>query len=294
MRLGVGMLRRVALLGAVSALALSGHAAVAGPNDWTGFNVSVGGGISKNEGSLDVSTANADRLDIFPVPSPFISIIGEATGSSSLSDDDWKGFGSLQGGYDQQFGNIVVGGFANFDFYPGDNQSSATQGIDGSVTFVFLPPLFPFPAVPISNYASVTSSVELKNTWSIGGRLGYLFTPNTLVYGLGGYTEANIDGTVELSYITNFNPGPLSLRISDELRGYFVGGGGEVKVADNVALRLEYRYAKYQSEGGSQAFNFSDGIPLLIDYSQSARVQADLDAQIHTVRGAIVLQLGNP
>jgi opacity protein-like surface antigen len=67
-----------------------------------------------------------------------------------------------------------------------------------------------------------------------------------------------------------------------------------VKVSDNIALRLEYRYADYQSEGSSAATNFNDSIPGIIAFSQSASVQADLDAQIHTVRGAVVLQLGNP
>lgn len=78
----------------------------------------------------------------------------------------------------------------------------------------------------------------------IGGRLGYLVTPNTLIYGLGGYTQASFDGQVDLSYFIFFVGAPqtLSLRVADELHGYFLGGGGEVKVADNVALRLEYRY----------------------------------------------------
>lgn len=83
--------------------------------------------------------------------------------------------------------------------------------------------------------------------------------------------------------------------MSDELHGYFVGGGGELKVAENVALRLEYRYANYRSHGSSANANFSDTAFFgLIGYSQSTRVQADVDAEIHTVRGAVVLQLDNP
>lgn len=298
------MLRSVALFGAATVVALASFVEpiVAQPaNSWSGFNVSVGGGVSKNNGGLDVSSENNDRLDIIPIPPPspisaLFSIIGEATGNASVGDDEWQGFGTLQGGYDQQFGNFVVGGFANFDFYPGDNQDGATNGVDGSLAFVFLPPLFPLGSIPISDYATLSSSVELKNTWSIGGRLGYLVTPNTLIYGLGGYTQASIDGQVDLSYLNLFTgPQTLSLNVSEELHGYFVGGGGEMKIADNVALRLEYRYANYQSQGSSASANFSDTAFFgLIGYSQSARVQADLDAEIHTVRGAVVLQLGNP
>lgn len=173
------MLRSVAVFSLVGALSLVANTAMAQPRGWTGFNVSVGGGVSKNNGGLDVATENNDRLDFIPIPQPspisaLFSIIGQANGSSSVGDDDWQGFGTLQGGYDQQFGNFVVGGFANFDFYPGDQQDSSTNGVDGSAAFVFLPPLFPLGSIPISDYATVTSSVELKNTWSIGGRLGYL------------------------------------------------------------------------------------------------------------------------
>jgi opacity protein-like surface antigen len=149
------------------------------------------------------------------------------------------GFGTLQAGYDQRFGNVVVGGFANYDFYPSDQSSSASNGIDGTLSIGILPPLFVIPGIPIANYASVTSNVELKNTWSVGARLGYLLTPNTLIYGLGGYTEASFDGQIDLSYL-NLATGPqtLSLRVPNELHGYFLGAGGEVKVSSNVALRL--------------------------------------------------------
>ena len=296
--MGADMVRCVALAGAVSALALSGQVAVAEPNGWTGFNVSVGGGISKNNGGLDVTTSTNDRLDILPIPPPspisaFVSILGDATGNARVGGNEWQGMGTLQGGYDQQLGSFVVGGFANFDFYPGDNENEVTQGIDGSLTLALFPPLGPSVSFPIPGYAAATSSIELKNTWSIGGRIGYLFTPSTLIYGLGGYTQASLDGQVDFSYLTFAGPQSLSLNASDELHGYFVGAGGEVKVTDNIGLRLEYRYANYQGATRSEPVNFDTG-PGLITYTQSASIEADLDAEIHTVRGALVLQLGDP
>jgi len=289
-------LRVACVAGALGLLsvATSPAALAADPNSWSGFNVSVGGGAAKADTGLNVGTQNRDQLDILDLPPPLLQFIGEATGSSSLNDDGWTGFGTLQAGYDHQFGNFVVGAFANYDFHPGHNGSSNASAIDGELSIGILPPLIVVGGIPINDYAYMSSSVELKNTWSIGGRLGYLLTPNTLIYGLGGYTEAKFGGQVDLDYL-NLATGPqtLSLRVPDELRGYFIGGGGEVRIASNVALRLEYRYANYRGQTASASSSYSfDALAPLLEYSNSAGIHADLDSQIHTVRGAVVLQLG--
>jgi outer membrane immunogenic protein len=170
-----------------------------------------------------------------------------------VSTDEWNGFGTLQGGYDVRLGNVIVGGLADFDFYPDKPGASSAQSLNG--TFTVDVNTVPIGApVPLPNFASVTSNIALDNVWSVGGRLGYRVTPETLIYGLGGYTQASIDGSVQLAYTsTLFGPQRLSLPTSDELHGYFVGGGGEVKIAQNLALRLEYRYANYRGETSSAA-----------------------------------------
>ena len=47
--------------------------------------------------------------------------------------------------------------------------------------------------------AGVTLSSEMGDTWSVGARLGYLINPRTLVYAMGGYSEAefSLSGSVE-------------------------------------------------------------------------------------------------
>jgi opacity protein-like surface antigen len=66
-----------------------------------------------------------------------------------------------------------------------------------------------------------------------------------------------------------------------------------MKVASNIALRLEYRYANYRGETDSASAGFAGG-PFAFRYTQGASVQASLDEQIQTVRAAIVLKLGQP
>jgi outer membrane immunogenic protein len=289
-------MRTVALLGAVSAaaLGLSASIALADPANWSGFSVSVGGGGAKTNTDLSVDTANNDRIDIFPGTPPLFTIIGQALGHSGASDNDWHGFGTLQAGYDQRIGNFVVGAFGDFDFYPEEPSSSSSNGINGNVSFAFLG--IPVgPVIPITNYATVTSNISLENTWSIGGRLGYLVTPEVLIYGLGGYTQAKFDGQVSLSYLSlATGPQTLSLDVPDELRGYFVGAGGEAKITQNIALRLEYRYANYRGETNSASASSGFAFLPFVAYTNTAQVQASLDEQIHTIRAAVVLKLGEP
>jgi outer membrane immunogenic protein len=291
------MLRRVAYLGAISAAALgvSISASAADPSNWSSFSVSVGGGAAKTNTGLSVDTANHDQLDIFPGSPPFFSIIGQALGHSGASEDQWNGFGTVQAGYDQRVGNFVIGAFGDFDFYPDQPGAAGSDNINGNLSFAFLGvPVGP--VIPIANYASVTSNVELENTWSVGGRVGYLVAPNALLYALGGYSQARFDGQVNLSYgVGNPITGPqvLSLSVPDELRGYIVGGGGELKVADHIALRLEYRYANYSGDTSSASTNFNTSF-FLASYNQNAQVQAHLDEQIQSIRAAVVLKLGEP
>jgi outer membrane immunogenic protein len=281
------MLRRVVVLGAISAsaLCLSVSASAADPSNWSGFSVSVGGGAAKTDTDLNVDSSNTDQFVI-----PFtLSELLQGLGHSGVSEDQWNGFGTLQAGYDHRIGNFVVGAFGDFDFYPNHPGGAASNTINGTISGnSFGVPFGPF---PFANLHSVTSSVELQNTWSVGGRVGYLVAPNALLYALGGYTQAKFDGQINLSYLGPFPSGPqVSLSIPDELQGYFVGGGGELKVAEHIALRLEYRYANYGGDTNSASVN----TPPVVFLTQSASVQAHLDEQIQTVRAAVVLKLGEP
>ncbi|MEH6792305.1 outer membrane protein [Parasphingorhabdus sp.] len=70
-----------------------------------------------------------------------------------------------------------------------------------------------------------------------GARLGYQIDPNAMLYVKGGYTNAK----AKLSYDDNAGN---AFSGSDELDGYRVGGGLEAS-ANNMFVRLEYRYSDY-------------------------------------------------
>jgi outer membrane immunogenic protein len=292
------MLRCVAVAGVLllSVPALATVADANQPDPWTGFSVSIGGGAAKVDSDLAASASNSDNLS-FAYSPWLLEFIAEGTGQANSNIDSWKGFGTLQGGYDARYGKIVIGALADFDFYPGDPSGQASSDMDGTFSVHFNGQEV-FGPVPFSNYASLSSSLELKNTWSVGGRLGYLITPSTLIYGLGGYSQASLKGQVDLSYDDLVNGAQtLSLRTADQLSGYFLGGGGEMLITPGVALRLEYRYANYSGEmsGASASTDVSANLGGgTVSYTHEAAVKADLDAQIHTIRGAVVFKLGEP
>ena len=70
-----------------------------------------------------------------------------------------------------------------------------------------------------------------------GARLGYQIDPNAMLYVKGGYTNAKASLLYDDNAGTTFSE-------SDKLDGYRVGGGLEAS-ANNMFVRLEYRYSDY-------------------------------------------------
>ena len=68
----------------------------------------------------------------------------------------------------------------------------------------------------------------MNNSWSAGGRFGYLVNPSTLAYALAAYTQADYS---------------LPKGLSNPTRdGYTVGGGLETRLGGNWFVKVEYRF----------------------------------------------------
>ncbi len=81
----------------------------------------------------------------------------------------------------------------------------------------------------------------------IGGRIGFLATPNTLVYAKAGYTNARLDLTrndTTTTFGRHFN-----------LDGYRVGAGVERQLTPKTYIKAEYRYSNY----GNARLEFPNG-----------------------------------
>lgn len=95
---------------------------------------------------------------------------------------------------------------------------------------------------PLNGFGISATMPSLDRGWTIGGRAGFLVTPDILLYGLAGYSEMKVN-----NWSAAVNPvgGPAVLLVdqpAETLRGYTVGAGAEYRLTNNVSLRSEYRY----------------------------------------------------
>jgi outer membrane immunogenic protein len=171
---------------------------------------------------------------------------GEAYGTQVTTETTSGGRGWLAGGgggCDYQFGygsgfwsNWVVGAFADADWM------NLHDNFEGS----FLP---------------VNGEEKEKSAWAVGGRIGYLVTPNVFTYWNGGYTQSKFD---QINFSDNFGGGSTPFSIdSNTYHGWFIGGGTEIALSGLFGLplpaglfwRSEYRYSSFNSATLPVLFN---------------------------------------
>jgi outer membrane immunogenic protein len=113
---------------------------------------------------------------------------------------------------------------------------------------------------------------KLSSTWAVGGRIGWLVSPNLLTYFSGGYTESTFDrvnlaniGLVADQYI----PGQT-------YSGYFIGSGIEYAVGfmPGLYVKTEYRFSDFN---GATITGRSIATNAVID-------EYDVHKYTHTVR----------
>jgi len=85
-------------------------------------------------------------------------------------------------------------------------------------------------------------TVDPRYSFDLSARAGYLVDDRTLVYLRGGYANLRVR--------TTLSGADETLRASDNLDGWLVGGGVERAITDNVSARIEYRYSDFGNDGG--------------------------------------------
>lgn len=210
------------LLGAVSVVALMSAAQAADvvqPVEATGFNWS---GVYVGFGVGAGANVHEIGTDFF-VP-----------GGVSLNGIGGEGvYGELTAGYDYMVSpRFLVGGL--IDAHVGNIETKLEAG-------------------------GLDASIKETYGFDAGLRLGYLLTPNTLGYVLGGYSWQK--------YKLDTNAG---FGFDWDQSGYFVGGGIETAVSSNWTIKTEYRYTRFGTKDD-----------LLTDFGVPAGI-VDLDTSRHT------------
>jgi outer membrane immunogenic protein len=168
------------------------------------------------------------NIDHFSNP----SIDGDFTSTTTSGGRGW--LGTVGGGCDYQFGsgsgfwsNWVVGAFADYDFMDLHRNLLLSCGCGAG-------------------------EEKESNAWAVGGRIGYLVTPNVFTYWNGGYTQSRFDG---INFSDQFDGSPVASIGAHTYSGWFIGGGTEIALAGLFGLplptglfwRSEYRYSSFNS-----------------------------------------------
>jgi len=91
--------------------------------------------------------------------------------------------------------------------------------------------------------------VDVGRDIYVGARLGFVASPDLLLYAKGGYTNARYN--IEASFDGE------EFGSSVDADGYRVGAGGEYAIGTNSFVKLEYRYSNYSDA----ELDFEDDIP---------------------------------
>jgi outer membrane immunogenic protein len=186
---------------------------------WTGGYVGVGTGYG--------AAVNDVGLAI-PADEPFLTASLDGFGHEG-------GFIALSGGFDYQARpQIVLGAFIDYDLLNLKHKDTLSLGIgepgDGGFGLVG------------------TLRGEIEDLLMIGGRVGYLTSPDTLVFASFGYANAEF-GDVRVGLGANgFNLGSAVLVDEQRYDGYFLGTGLETRLTPEISLKAEYRYVDLGSE----------------------------------------------
>jgi outer membrane immunogenic protein len=175
-----------------------------------------------------------------PVPPVFIPeagqswtgpYIGAFVGAGGIVDNielPGLGPGNFNGvGGEGLFGGLMLG----YNFQVSNN---FVIGIEGEIGITDLTTDLSIPVAPIS--------LDAQPEWTaaVSGRLGWLTSPKTMLYLIGGYSYA--DYNVDIAAFGG------AASFSQDYHGFHVGTGIETHISNSLTARVEYRYTQYGGE----------------------------------------------
>lgn len=219
------------VLGASSASATdvfgtSGRTATGG---WSGFYFGGNFGYANSYGEETIAGRNA--------LSALVVATGIVPGSLSTRADGW--LGGAQIGYNYQFGQLVAGFEADFDW-------TNLKGSDGQT----------LTAAPLGFPAALVVKATRGSDWIGTARLRLgttLLSPSVLIYATGGVAWAEVHGTTTATL--TFGPAAFTATDSYSKKkvGWTVGGGLEYALTKNWSAKAEYLYVDLGDHDGTMA-----------------------------------------
>ncbi len=176
---------------------------------WTGFYAGLNAGFAFNNNKAS-TTGTPGFLALGPAAVP---------GSLGVGKNGFIGGGQI--GYNQQYGLIVAGVEADFQYVDGKRSRAFTDPATlGGLT--------------------TRAGTELNYLGTLRARLGYSASDRLLIYVTGGLAYGNPQNS---GGVVAVGPGAQWAGNSDKMRfGYTVGAGAEYALTNNWTAKLEYLY----------------------------------------------------
>jgi outer membrane immunogenic protein len=200
--------------------------------NWNGLSIGAGVGVSvflNRQTDIVTGPPPPGLPPPPPVTDPF-----DAVGGSSI-------LGTVSIGYDRQVApGVVIGVFTDYDF--SDTEFEHTNG--------------------------VVETIRLRDTWSVGARIGLVRSCCTLWYVNAGYANADFRYRFTDASLATFAH-------DDRVGGWFAGVGVEQQIGRGLSLKLEYRFNRFEDA----AFSFVD--------TGGTTHDMKFEPELHTVRLAL-------
>ena len=250
----------VALAAMVLFAGVNGAKAEEAGSLWNGMYISAGGGAS----FLQADEARNSQIDDNNNLANYWSMNDGSNDAGAFG-----AFGTVGGGFNMSGGSALVGRDASYDM-----GKAKYEREDNLACY----------ADEANCNSDYESSLSIGNRWSVGGRLGILASDNVLLFASAGYTQAkvNASATFEGFDDNSNNNVVLSDSSSEWADGYYVGGGIEAALSENVSVRAEYRYADYGSISLADSYgNGSSNNYLEHDFSDITEQSVRMTLAVH-------------
>jgi len=206
------------------------------------LGVYFGSGAGRFNQTVNDSSTNSQTFVPIP-PGTTQTFVSTSSGLASRAGDTTGSVVNLFAGYNWQPNpSWVIGGqLEGTVFSDITGKAIGTQRFSSLDTSTFTTGGVVTTTTTTTNTGNRTSegSDELRSMFSFLGRVGFLATPNVLLYGLGG-------GTIGNFVLPSGGEDSFGGKRNKWVLGYTAGAGGELKLNRNWSLRAEYRYVNFK------------------------------------------------